>query len=151
MFPTNSYRWRLGLSHSIRPDTRTRLSMSFMSAVTWRPCVFKKNPRASVPSFSRQEAASRRCAHLSDLQVGLAVQVGRFDVAHSLRFTVVEGEHLGAWTTLTATHSRLQQCLTLFVIWFNLILKKTLIYINVSLNIYIFLRFKYFTRALYQI
>lgn len=50
----------------------------------------------SVWSFILQKKVRTGCNHLSDFKVCLAVQVRRFDVAHTLWFTVMEGEHLDA-------------------------------------------------------
>ena len=114
MFPTNSYRWRFGLSHSIRPERRIRLSMSFMSAVTWRPCwcsyssitavsVFllfylQKIPLISHCMYSVKKNKERiQVIHLSDFKVCFSVQVRCFNVAHSLWFTVVEEEDINTW------------------------------------------------------
>lgn len=55
----------------------------------------------TVWSFILQKkvTGSTKCYHLSDFEVCLAVQVRCFDVAHTLWFTVMEGERLDAWST----------------------------------------------------
>lgn len=109
MFPTNSYRWRFGLSHSILPERRIRLSMSFMSEVTWRPCwcsyiiiaifLFFLINLQDIPVSSHcmesdlYKERIRKDSHLSDFKVCFSIQVRCLNVAHTLWFTVA-GERI---------------------------------------------------------
>lgn len=61
---------------------------------------------ALTPSFMELYLAEdsqervRNMYHLSDFKVCLSIQVRRFNVAHALWFTAMEGEYLESWSTL---------------------------------------------------